>query len=216
MLTLLAKIIPLDLASTLSPGLLALVIVILGGKNHSKLHVVSLFCGTLLVGISATFIGFALATSVDTGIKQNLTESIIDIVLGIFLIIYGLKVFFSHERKITLKEESDLKIFKWFGLGLVITITNFDALFLNFTAAKEVGNANVTEVAKIFLLGVNLFFFTLPITLPLFLYCVFPNFAGLILAKINRFVLKYSRYIILILFVVFGLFLLWRGVAFFI
>lgn len=217
MFNVLLKIIPLDLATILgSPGILALALVILASKNHPKAHILSLFFGSLIIGLGVTILGFVLGNSIDTGIKQNFTESIIDIILGLFFIFYGIKLIFSKERRVDFQEEKhELKIFKWFGVGLVITITNFDALFLNFTAAKEVGGANVQELAKWILLVVNLSFFTLPITLPLILQFIFPKFSQPILVKINYFVLKYSRYIIFGMFLIFGLYFLYRGLNFF-
>src|SRR4030042_2935373 len=149
MFSTLIKIIPLDLAATLSPGILALVLIILGSKNHPKAHAFSLFLGALFTAVGIAILGYVLGNSIDTGFKQNTTESIADIILGLFFVIYGLKLFFSKERKISLKEEQhELKIFKWLGVGIILTITNFDALFLSFTAAKEVGGAEINDLAK--------------------------------------------------------------------
>jgi len=218
MLSTLIKIIPLDLAVILgSPGILALVIIVLASKNHPKAHIFSFLLGALFTGIGITILGFVLGNSIDTGIKQNLTESIIDIALGLFLIIYGLKIFFSPERKASpQKEEDAAKIFKWFAIGLIVTVTNFDSLFLSFTASKEVGGADIMTLAKWILLLVNIFFFTLPITSPLFLKLIFPKVSEPILAKINGFMIKYSRYIVFAMFIIFGVYLLYRGLKFFI
>jgi murein DD-endopeptidase MepM/ murein hydrolase activator NlpD len=83
------------------------------------------------------------------------------------------------------------------------------------TAAKEVGSSGLSEIAKIILLVINVFFFSLPIAFPLFLYLIFPNLAGRLSASINHFILKYSHYIVAGLLVIFGIFLLWRGGMYF-
>jgi len=217
MTDILIKIIPLDLAATLSPGILALTLVVLASKNHPKAHILSMLAGALMTGVGITIIGFVLGNTLNTGLKQTATESIVDIILGLLFIIYGLKLFLQKERKINLDaQEEELKIFKWFGLGLVITITNFDALFLTFTAAKEVGSAdNILTIDRWILLIINILFFILPITLPLLLKLIFPKTSAPILAKINGFVTKYSRYIILAMFFIFGIFLLYKGIIFF-
>jgi threonine/homoserine/homoserine lactone efflux protein len=218
MFSTLAKIIPLDLAVVLgSPGILAVVIIVLGSRNHPKAHVLSFLLGAFFTGIGITILGFVLGNSVHTEVKQTLTASIIDIVLGLFLVIYGLKIFFSPERKASPRKEEDaLKIFKWFGIGLIVTVTNFDSLFLSFTASKEVGGADIHTLAKWILLIINLFFFVLPITTPLFLKLIFPKIAEPILAKINGFMVKYSRYIVFVMFIIFGIYLLYRGLHYFI
>src|SRR4030066_421520 len=113
MISLLIKIIPLDLAATLSPGILALVIILLGSKNHPKAKTISLF------------------------------------------------------------------------FGILIAATNFDALFLCFAAAREVGEAGINDFSKIILVIVNLIFYTLPLTLPLFIYLIMPDLAQRMLTKFN-------------------------------
>lgn len=212
----LLKIIPLDLASTLSPGILALTLVILGSKNNSISRVLALFFGALFIGFGINILGFALGQSANVGLNHDVAKSIIDIILGTFLFFYGLKIFFSKDKKISLKEENELKIFRWFLIGLVITITNFDAVLLSFTAAKEVGTANILDINKWILLIVNIFFFTLPITLPLMVKLLFRKVADPILSKLNIFMLKYSHWIITFMFLIFGIYLLYRGIKFFV
>jgi len=216
MLATLAKIIPLDLAATLSPGIFAVAIILLGNKFHPKIKVLSFLFGTLIVGIAIALAGFFLGQATPTDSKSNLATAIVDLALAIIFIILAIKVVYSKERHLKTQEDSGYQIIKWLILGFIISATNFDALFLSFTAAKEVGGTgDIGSLAKMILLVVNLFFFSLPITLPLFLYLVFPNLAVKILEKINLFVLKYSRYILAGLFLIFGFLLLWRGINYF-
>lgn len=212
----LLKIIPLDLASTLSPGILALTIVVLASKNHPKAHIIGLFFGILSVGIGISILGVMLGNNLDTDIKPTLLSAMVDFILGLLMILYGFKILYKKERKITLKqEEQQLKIFKWFGFGLIIAITNFDALILNFTAAKVVGDANIETLTKWGLVIMNLLFFTLPITLPILLRVAAPKFSKPILDNINFFMMKYGRIIVCLMFLIFGLFFVYQGIKFF-
>jgi len=215
MLSVLVKIISLDLAATLSPGILALALVLLGEKNHRMRRILALLFGTLIVAIVIAWLGYGLGDSFQGDGKQSLTSAIIDATLGIFFLFYGIKIFFSKERKIkSLTGEEKHTVSKWVIIGIIINATNFDAVFLSFTAAKEVGVAKISEVYDLILLLVNILFFILPITLPLFIYLIMPNLAGRILEKINVFVLKYSRYIIAALFLIFGVYLAYKGIKF--
>jgi hypothetical protein len=216
MLSTLIKIIPLDLAATLSPGILALTIIILGSKNHPRAHVLSLLLGSLAVGIGVSILGYLLGNSVDTDIKPTILSASIDLVFGLILTIFGLKIFFTRDVKIKVKEEQQLKIFKWLSLGFLITITNFDALLLNFTAGRIVGDAEILTIDKWALIIVNLLFFILPITLPVFLQLVMPKIAEQVLASVNHFMIQWGKYIILVMFVAFGIMFLIRGAKFFI
>jgi len=216
MFQLLLKIIPLDLAATLSPGILAVTLVLLGGKIHSKIRTISFLSGLLIVGIIVAILGFALGKVAPSGIGQNLTISIIDLILGGFFIIFGIHLITSRERKIEISQEDDPKILKWIIAGLILSATNFDALFLSLTAAREVGLSAINDLSKILLLVINLVFFALPILLPLFLYLIAPEFAQPFLEKINRFLIKYSRYLLFAMFIIFGTILIFRGIKYFI
>lgn len=216
MFGILLKIIPLDLASTLSPGILALTLVILGSKNNSIGRVLALFFGALFIGFGINILGFALGQSVHVGVSKTDASAIIDLILGAFLFFYGIKIYFSKEKSISLGEEKEVQVFRWFLIGLIITVTNFDAVLLSFTAAKEVGTSNILDIKKWILLIVNIFFFTLPITLPLVVKLLFRRFADPILSKLNNFMLKYSRLIIMAMFLIFGVYLLYRGIKHFI
>ena len=218
MLGLLAKVIPLDLASTLSPGIFALAVILLGGKWYGKTRTLALFVGIALVGVGITILGFTLGKNVTGDMHKALSSSIIDMILGAVFIYFGIKSMFGKEREYKPPtSDPGLQFIKWLLVGFAIAVTNLDALFLNFAAAKEVGEAHgVNDLAKIVLIMVNLFFFTLPVTLPLFYYLISPKTAKIVLEKINHLVLKYSKVIIFVLFVVFGAFMFYRGLDYFI
>jgi threonine/homoserine/homoserine lactone efflux protein len=216
MFAILAKIIPLDFAATLSPGIFALAIVLLGNQFHPKSRTWALFFGTLMVGLGVGLLGFILGHAATSNIKQNLTFALIDIVLGLVFIFLGLRTIFAKERKIKTGEDERPKILKWILIGFIISVTNFDALFFSFAAAKEVGASEISDILKLIFLIVNLIFFTLPILLPLIFYSVAPNLAQSFLNKINQFVIKYSKYIIFLIFIIFGIIFVYRGIKFFI
>ncbi len=218
MFEVLIKIIPLDLASTLSPGIFALVIVLLGSKFHPKFRAFYLLLGSLIVGIGIAWLGLSLGKLSSIDIKPSLTSAIVDLFFGFLFIILGIKILVKKERKIKLQQEGQkYGILKLLLAGAVVSATNFDAVILSFTAAKEIGlSSEIGDLAKLIFLIVNILFFILPISLPLFLSLILPEFAGRILTKINRFVLKYSKYIIFILFLIFGLIFAFRGIEFFI
>lgn len=216
MFEVLIKIIPLDLAATLSPGILALALVLLGSHFHPRLRTFSLFLGTLVVGVALALIGFSLGQVAPSEVKQTLFSAIIDLLLGGIFIFLGIRAVTAKERMIASQEAQRPQIIKWILIGLIIAATNFDAVFLSLAAAKEVGGSGIDELNKIILLVVNILFFTLPITLPLIFYLILPEFAGRVLGRANQAVLRYSKYIIFVLFVIFGLYFIYRGLKFFI
>jgi len=216
MLGILVKIISLDLAATLSPGLLALAIVILGSKYHPKLRTLALLLGTLLVALAIAIIGLNLGQAAPSGIKLNLTTAIVDLVIGAIFIFFGIKTIVSKEKTIKTEGDPGTQIAKWIIVGFIISATNFDAVFLSLAAAKEVGGSGIQAALKWLLLLVNILFFCLPIIFPLVFYLVAPGYAQNVLSKVNQFVLRYSRYVIFLMFIVFGLIFAIRGLRYFI
>ncbi len=216
MLQLLIKIIPLDLAATLSPGILALAVYILSRPNYKNQRIWSFFLGSLLAGIGATVLGIFLGSLAHGNFAQTKISAIFDCFLGAIFLFLGFKILLTRDKTIIPKEQEKSQILKWLIIGFLVSATNFDALFLNFAAAKEVSKSVIDEMEKIILYIINLFFFTLPITLPLFLYAVFPKYAQKILDKINDFLIKFGRQIVFVLFLIFALMFFWQGIKFFI
>lgn len=217
MFSLLIKIISLDFGAIVgSPMILALALLLLGSKNHPKVRTFAFFFGNLIVAVAVTIFGFTLGSSVPESAKPTIISAVIDIILGLFFIIFGIKILFSKDRKVKEKEESGYKIVRWFLIGLLISATNFDTVLLSLAAAKEVGQSAINDINKIIILLINILFFTAPIGLPLVLYLMIPKLARPILEKINQVVFKYSRYILFLMFVIFGVYFCYKGIKFFI
>jgi hypothetical protein len=209
---LLLTIIPLDFAATLSPGILALTLILLGTKKHALTETFSLLLGNLITAgiiISAAFFMVSITTS-QSG--PNIIVSIIDLLLGLFFIGYGVKVFRTRDGKFKLKEKKSASVFKWVVIGFIISITNFDAVLLSFTATREVAASSLGLGSKMLLSVVNVLFFVLPIILPLGICMLFPKIGTIFLTRLNKYVIKYSRYIICIMFLVFGVYFVLRAI----
>lgn len=215
MISLLIKIIPLDLAAALSLGILALTIILLSSRNKPKGKTFSLLLGTLVIAIAIAVAGFFLGQAATPKVGPTLASAIVDSILGIVFILWGLRILSSKERKIKHQEGEGSEFFKWFTVGFIVSATNFDAVLLSFAAAKEVGNSAMGVLAMVILLVINIFFFVLPTSLPMVIDLFFPKFAGRVLEKINRVVLKYSRYILFAMFLIFGIYFLSKGLSFF-
>lgn len=203
------QILPLQLASTLSPGIIAITIFLLGNKINPKKKTLALLIGSFIVGAGVCLIGFFLGQSNTLGAKPKIFYGIEDLILGILFIWFGIKVLISKDKKF--KHLDNLSLTKWALVGAIMSILNFDAILFIFTASREVGIATISEAYKVGLLLMNSIFFVLPILLPLTLYLIVPNTAGKLCRKLNFYVIRYSAYILFILFILFGIILLKRA-----
>lgn len=217
MVQVLLKILPLDIAATLSPGLFALALFLLGSTFKPKLRTFGFFLGTLIVGIGISLAGFFIGQAVSEGTGETLPSAIFDLVFGLVFVYFAVKSIISRDREIkTSSKEEKYPAMRWILLGIILSVTNFDALFLCLNAAKEVSVAEISLGSQIFLIIINLIFFTSPITIPLIFYLIVPKTAEKILSKANNFVLKYARYLIFVIFVIFATILIYRGLKYFI
>jgi len=108
--------------------------------------------------------------------------------------------------------DTSRQLIMWTGIGFIVSITNFDAVIFNFTAAKEVGQAVISGAQKFIILTLGAIFFNLPIILPLSLYLIAPKFAQKILNPLNTFLKKYGNYIVGVIFLAFAIYLGYKGV----
>jgi threonine/homoserine/homoserine lactone efflux protein len=216
MIALLAKVIPLGFASALSPGILALVVYFLSNKN-AKSKILAMFFSALLVIAIVITLGLLAGSSTPWADGQSLLEAIIDLLFGVLFIYFALKNLLRKERTIKESQEKEGSQFmKWFLIGCLINATNFDAVFLAFTSAKEIGSSAVNIFDKIIAVIINVLFFTSPVTLPVAIYLLMPKTAEVILSKINKILMRYSKYIVFAMFAIFGVIFLYRGIKYFI
>ena len=214
MTSLFLRIIPLDLAATLSPVILAFAVVILSSKIKPKASILVFILGAVIAAIFYTVLGIVLGNV--GGEKPTLTAAVIDIVIGFGFAAFAIYVLVTKEKGVKTKDESPRHhILKWFIIALIINLTNFDADFLLLTAAREVSLASLNILEQIWFWIMNIAFFTLPSFLPLLIYLAAPQRATVVLAKINAVMTKYSKYIMFVLFMVFGVYFLYRGLHFF-
>jgi len=209
----LVKVIPLDLAATISPVLFGLVIYLLSKKDRPKASALAVLLGALLVGTGITIAGFYIGDIPATAPKHALITSVVDLALGILFIVYGFKKILIAKPVKKEQEEHGGSVLKWFFAGVLLSIVN-DSFFLIFASAKEVGASGFESWEKLIFLIINVFFFTLPATLPIFIVIIIPKLAESILAKINRFLTNYSDFIIFVLFMVFGIYFAIKGLSF--
>ena len=218
MIQLLAKILSLGVTIMLaSPMVFPLSFLLLGKKVQPKMRTFFLFLGTLVVGVVMAAIGFFIGQVVEPGAGPTVVSAVIDLFLGALFVFFAVKSLASTEKKFKEVDESQPRHFllRAFGIGAGLEALNFDALFLVITAAKEVSTADVSSLDSLLLLVLIVFFFTAPVTIPLFLALIFPRAISGIFGRVNAFIMKYSKYILFAVFTVFAGLLLYNGIKFF-
>ncbi|MDD5323297.1 MAG: GAP family protein [Methylococcales bacterium] len=212
MLELLARIIPLSIASAMSPVILGLAISLLAGKNHPEARAISFLLGGAVVALILAGIAFAVVAGAASGNVPHI-PAYVDVVLGALFVAFAAKEALEKEGKRPglKKAGKGPALLKWFAISFVANMTNFDAVLLNITAVKEILQAGVGTFHEALLVLVADLFFILPVLLPLAIYAVASERTEKTLAPVGAWMQKYGRYIVAAIFLVFGIYLLWKG-----
>ncbi|MFA5077705.1 MAG: GAP family protein [Candidatus Micrarchaeia archaeon] len=211
MLELLLKIIPLGIASTLSPGILAVVIAILSSKEKAVEKAVFFAAGSAVAAL--LIVGFGLfAGGAPTDGKTAPISSSADLVLGALLVLFGIaSLRHGQERDGIQRRNKGAGPLRWFSIAFILNITNFDAVLLLFTAVHQVAQAGVGKIYEMALVSVSSLFFLLPALAPLGMYVLFPGRMKQVLEPVRAKLLKYGGALCAAIFLAFGIYLLLKG-----
>lgn len=214
MASLFIKIIPLLIGSMISPGIFALVLYFLSEKQNGVKKTFAFLTGTLILATGVFVLAYYLSGEHGNDHVGNLkVKEYLDLIFGVVFVYFGIKSLFvkSGEKKVHLKHQVGVNYLLLIGAGILLNLTNFDNELMYFGGLREIFNSALPPASE-FALGIfALLVFISPVTLPLGFALLAPKTAEKVLTPVNAFVTKYSRYIIAILFLVFGIFLLSRG-----
>lgn len=214
------EILPLLLGAAISPVATTGMITILAANKTStvKKSLIYLFGTTiplLIIGIPGIF----LFSKLDIVPKNNIVTSWIDLVAGVILLILAAKLLFfpnktksNHTQDKIHNSQSSSKIM---GLGIALMVTNFSTLVLFVPAIKEIASSSIDVVQKFTLLVVSILITITMIFIPLLIYIVVPKKSQRILSLLKNFMHEHMREITLSLLIVFGVYLLIRGLGVF-
>jgi len=218
-LELLLKVIPLGIGSTVSPVILGVTLTLLAKKDYLRKRTTAYLAGAVLVVVILATVGSAIGTGAMTFSKSTgQTTGLLDLLVGLLLIGFGIRSAFEKPSQGTQRlpvhdTASSAQFAKWFALGFLLNITNFDAVLLNITATKEIFQAGIHVPSALLLTGICDALFLLPIILPISAYLIAPNTAEKALKPIAAASEKYGKYLLMIILLAFGIYLLWRGLG---
>ena len=211
-----ARLLPLAVATAISPGVLAVSLVLLGGKINPRLADVSLLSGGIVAALVATLVGLLIgghATAV-AGPKIN---PVIDLVVGVLLLlvaIAGLVMRPAHSGGLLARLDARPRrrqLAVCFAAGLLAIAANPSTVIPLVAAIRLVGKAALGWEITTLALGLVWVLVLLPILLPLVLYVADPAAAARILTPISAAATKYGPYLGAAICTVIGIVLLHDG-----
>lgn len=214
---LLASVLLLGIASTLSPGILAITLSLLSSRRYPMQNALSFLAGMLP---TVLIIALACAGSTEFALKYERDPNVlskIDFFLGALFMLFALLPWVLKGRQDAKlpKQEGTSRAHRgrWFLLGFILTITNFDAVLFYATAIKEISASATAFAYQLLLASAGALFFLLPALLPIALFAFLPKKAEKILSPIRSFMEKYGQILVSAVFLGFGIYFLLRSQA---
>lgn len=209
MLELLAKVLALGIASSFSPVILGVAIGLAFGKDNPLKRCLSFLLGgavalALILAAAWFFAGYDDKVFVLSSTEDLLFGSVF-IIFGVFSFVHG------KDKKLQLKQNPNP--LKWFLIGFIANITNFDAVLLEFTSAKIAFDSGVGLIARLVLLLLGCLCYLSPILIPFALSLSKASGAKSLLSKVGLLMDKYGNTILGLLFVLFGIYFIWAGLG---
>ncbi len=215
----LTQILPLALAAAVSPTALMGIILILSVSKKPKLQGFGYYLGALFLILIVVVIGMLLGAGISsTTSKPGPILAIVDVVLGIILLLLGIMRIRKPQKVANPVLENDSKIpsntvtlIKGFSFGFGMFLINFSTTILVLDAGKEIAVSSADLMGKLIIIIILTIITLLVCEVPLLLYILFPEKANDILSNVNKWMQKNSHYLMGIVIIVIGVYLVFNG-----
>jgi len=214
MVSLLLRVLPLAFGAAVSPTVLTVIVLLLAG-SRSRRGAVGFALGTLGVSVA---IGLAFLFVFNRALQAHHDHTghrsaVVDVVLGLVLLGLAVREVVAKPKAKEPKAKRERGIGGGFALGAAVMVANFSSLVLYLAALKEIVRADVATVSELVVTAVFIAIMLLPVEIPLLLTVVAPDSSQRILSGIGASVKRHSRTITIIVLVVFGAYLVGKGIA---
>ncbi|UDY36323.1 GAP family protein [Dermatobacter hominis] len=223
---LLSHVLPLAVGAAISPTVLAVALLILSSPRRPVARGVAFVGGVLVVLAGLSVVGLRLPQHVGrpSPLRLEVTRTI-DLVVGVLLLILAaatLLRMLATDRAAPV-DPGDAPAGGRAGhpereglgsaavLGAAMMIGNFSTILLYLPAMHEIARSHACDADKAVALVVAVAITSLPATLPLLVRVAAPGPAARSFASVHAWVARHSSQVALVVEVVFGVWLVWKG-----
>ena len=192
------KVLPLALAGAISPTVLAVVLVVLSGREDPKIRGLAFLAGTTTVVVAISLlVVFVLGAAVPDSQKGSNSDLSGYIDLGFAVLLLALAGLTFSRRNHARTEHHDpsgkagARLPRFYALGLLIMLFNFTTLAVFLPALKEIAIDKVSYADRLTALVVVDVIVLTPAWLPVLLYLVSPRVARKVLDPLNDFLTRH-------------------------
>ncbi len=218
MTELLASVIPLSIGAAFSPTVLAMMLIILGGKTKPRQKAT-----VMILGMAIALVGLGLAAGTLTGMTDNTqVKSVtlwLDIILGFVLIGLGLRKLLikptdkADKPPVQANEKKGRHVAAFLPIGILVMLTDFSSIVLFVPAIRDITAASISLTDRLLVAVIPFVAVLAPAFVPLLAVIFSPNKAGPAMRKLNAWLARHSKTISVGLAFAFGVFLVWKGAS---
>lgn len=217
---LLGRVLPLALGAAISPTIVAAAVLVLASRTRPVARGAMFTLGTIVVLAGYTLLGLTALGDVG-GHPTATTRAVsggVDTALGIALLAYALReLLLVHPAAVDPRAETRAPkgegVLTAFVLGAVMMLTNFTSLVLYIPAMKDVHRSPASDGTKAVVILVAFLITSLPALVPLGARIVAPGPSAHALARVGTFMTVHKRGVTVAVAVIFGTYLLVKGVG---
>ena len=212
---LVAKVLPLAIGAAISPTILIVVLLVLGGPVHPRARGVAYTAGaiTVLLVLTAISLTFLRRSVVGKGPADPI-YGWMDIGFAVLIFLIGLRELLTAPKP---KQppgngaDAAAHLGRFYVIGLVMMLTNFSTLVLYVPAMKEVAIADVGMGGKVAVTVLVLAIASALAWVPVLLDIVAPRAAARVLNPLNAFMTRHQKSVTVVVCFAFTVFLMAKG-----
>lgn len=213
---LLADIVPLVIVASISPTAVMVGILILSGKDRPQQKTLVFILGNVAVLLGVGLVFLFLIHQINTSApKQSTIGSVIDIIVGLWLVHFGIRTMYkpkSTGKPKWLTGLQSMNYVKMFVAGMAVMLVNFSTLFTFIPAVRDVSHLGIGIPEQLLALAIIIFFVEFWILLPLVITKVAPSKATGVLDAFMGFIKRHSRTVTVWMCIIFGAYFAVKGV----
>lgn len=219
---LLTIVVPIALVASISPTTFAVMIVLLSLSKKPKTSGLGFFVGSLIIILLSALLGIVVAESISLVDYKDISilPAWMNVILGVILFSFGVKISFKKEYSADEETENRLKDkYQSYGFGgsvllaMGIFTLNIITTILVFFASSQIGLSNLNLIGKTISLIILISITLLLVEIPLLICFLVPQKADNILSKLNRWIQKNGHYLTAGLTVIIGIYLIFKGLG---
>lgn len=202
----LIKTLPFIFGAAISPVLLVTVLYILSRPYEPVKKAIAFLLGSALIITAVSTMIFYSTTLRPNPTPRN--DLLPHLIIGFLLLLLAFDIYHRGPVKSQHKANKNDGLWKYFGVGVVLMVTNFTTIAMVFEVALNLRAFGIQGIDKIYYLLATILFSLIPALLPLIILASLGKRAHEVLEKLSGFMSRYSHIVTSIFFAAIGAFVL--------